>query len=237
MKKAAGYIGPVKRKSEAEKRRREIEAYCVANDIAVVEWFGSESFGTVAFGDWMTGKRIDAVVVAEEWCVSDNVFEFYAYKSVLKRRHSDLVSVKKSGYSGYQLYENILDRFVSTLGRIELENAPIRKPHDRMDKAARGAYIGGRAPMGYRVESGKLVVNESEAPVVRFIMERKHSGATMLSTVSALNREGYRTRNGKEFVISTVQGIWNNEQFYRGYYRYGKDGEWVKGQHEAIIKE
>ena len=91
--------------------------------------------------------------------------------------------------------------------------------------------------MGYRVENGELVINEEEAAVVRFIFERKRSGCTMLSTVDALNKGGYRTRNGKEFVISTVQSIWNNEKMYCGWYKYGKDGEWVKGLHEPIIEE
>ena len=57
------------------------------------------------------------------------------------------------------------------------------------------------------------------------------------SAMEKLNVLGYKTRGGKPFVISTVQSVWNNEMFYKGYYRYGKDGEWVKGQHEAIVKE
>ena len=37
-------------------------------------------------------------------------------------------------------------------------------------------------------------------------------------------------------MISSVQGIWNNERFYRGYYKYGKTGIWVKGEHEPILE-
>jgi hypothetical protein len=81
-----------------------------------------------------------------------------------------------------------------------------------------------------------LVINPDEVPVVEFIFERKFAGYTMLSTVDALNEGGYRTRSGKPFVISTVQSIWNNEPTYRGMYKYGKDGEWVQGEHEPILK-
>jgi hypothetical protein len=59
----------------------------------------------------------------------------------------------------------------------------------------------------------------------------------MGATVTLLNENGYKTRRGKPFVLSTVQSIWNNERTYRGEYRYGKDGEWVKGQHEPILKD
>ena len=238
VKKAVGYIRNGKRKSEIDRQKKAIDGYCIEHDMAVTDWIGmnGETFGEIAYGDWMTGKKVDAVIVADSGYVSGSVYEFYAYKSVLKRRHSDLIAVS-GRFPGYDLYVKLFNELIETMCRIDLENAPIRKPHDRMDKAARGAYIGGRAPMGYKAENGQLVINEQEVPVVRFVMESKHSGKTMLGTVEALNSNGYKTRNGKPFVISTVNGIWKNEMFYRGYYRYSKDGEWVKGQHEPILKD
>ena len=238
MKKVAGYIRKSRKKAEVDQKQEKIRAYCEKNDMIVTEWLGSwtESFGEIAYGDWLNGRKVDAVIVADSTDVSEDVFEFYAYKGVLKRRHSDLIAVE-SRFAGYELYRKLFEGLIDTMCRIELENAPIRKPNDRMDKAARGAYIGGNAPMGYKVESGKLVVNPEEVPVVEFILERKRQGKTMLGTVEELNARGYKTRGGKPFVISTVQSIWKNEMVYKGYYRYGKDGEWVKGQHEAIIKE
>ncbi len=38
-------------------------------------------------------------------------------------------------------------------------------------KAARGGWMGGPAPYGYRIEGGELVVNESEAPLVPRMFE------------------------------------------------------------------
>lgn len=238
MKRVAGWIKPSNRQRDENRQRSVIDDYCLNHEMVVSEWIeGVEMFGDVAFGKWMSGKKIDAVVVADSSLVSGEFFEYYAYKCVLMRRHSDLVAVSGENFSGYKLYGTILEEFIGTLCRVELENEPIRKPHDRVDKAARGAYIGGNAPMGYRVEGGKLVVNPEEVPVVELVMERKHQGKTMLSTVEALNAGGYKTRRGNPFVISTVQSIWNNEPFYRGMYRHGKDGEWVPGQHEAILKD
>lgn len=236
MKRAVGHVySPVKR--ERMRQMRAIEQYCLKNDMSL-EWlsFTAEDFGQVAFGEWLNGRNVDVVVVANSSVVSTDVFTYYAYKSVLRRRHCDLEFVE-SEFTTYKLYGKILDTLVDRICEVELANEPIRKPHDRRDKAARGAYIGGNAPMGYRVEDGKLVVNPEEAPVVEFIMEQKRQGKTMLGTVEALNAKGYKTRRGGPFVISTVQSIWHNEPFYRGMYRIGKDGDWVKGQHEAILKE
>ena len=239
MKRAAGYVS--RRAGGTEEQKEIIKQYCLEHDY-VLEWLDvpeTDGFGSVAYGGWLTGRKVDAVVVADSDAVTDDFFEFYAYKSVLKRRHCDLVAVK-SEFTGYKLYRSVAEKLVDKICEVELRNEPLRKPHDRMDKAARGQYIGGRAPMGYRVEGGKLVVNPEEVPVVLYIMERKHQGCSMLSTVDALNTNGYKTRNGKPFVISTVASIWNNEMLYRGYYRYsgsGKYGEWVPGEHEAILKD
>ena len=119
--------------------------------------------------------------------------------------------------------------------RKELENEPILRKTGRIRKVAKGGYVGGQAPMGYKVEDGKLVVNPEEVPVVLFIMEEKHRGGTKNGTAEKLNAKGYETRRGGPFQISTVQGIWNNEMLYRGYRRSGD--EWVKAQHEAILKD
>lgn len=236
MKKAIGYI---RRGKEGEGDRELITRYSMANDLAVSEWVEEDEDGFMSFacGEWLQNRRVGAIIVADSAVVSDSVYEFYAVKSLLKRKHSDLFAAE-SQFGAYGLYEKILNEFVDTLYRVETENAPIRKNDGRVDKASKGAYIGGRAPMGYRTENGKLVINEEEVPAVLCIMERKHRGCTMLSTVDALNQNGYKTRRGGKWQISTVQGIWNNEMFYKGYYKFGKDGgEWVKGQHEPLIKE
>ena len=237
MRRGVWYIPTEVKARDRKRQEKDVRAYCEANDISLdqVPYTGSD-IGKAVFGDLLKICNADVLVVADTDVVSNDPLMYYAYKSVLKRRHYDLVAVKEN-FGGYRLYTKILDSFIETLCQVELENEPIRKPNDRRDKAARGSYIGGNVPMGYKVEGGKLVVNPDELPVVEFIMDQKQQGKTMLGTVDELNARGYKTRRGKPFVISTVQSIWKNEPFYHGLYRIGKDGEWVKGQHEAILKE
>ena len=240
MKKVAGFLGGNIRKSNAEDVRKKVQEWCAAHEMTVVEWLDGVcgSIGDVAYGNWLNGRKVDAVVVPDAKTVSDDVYEFYAYKAMLKRRHSDLVVAKDgNAFHGHGMYLKALDTLIETMCRVDVENKPLKTMNGRMDKAAKGAYIGGRAPYGYRAEDGKLVVNPDEVPVVEFILAEKHRGATKKGTMEKLNAQGYRTRGGKPFVISTVQSVWNNERFYKGYYRYSKDGDWVKGQHEPIVKE
>lgn len=238
MKKAVGYIRPGKGVKDEARQRKAIEEYCLKEDMQVIAWFdGGEDFGDVAYGNWMGHRKIDAVVAATNGDVTENVFEFYAYRCKLQMRNSNLCVAKWKDYAGYGLHQKIFAEFTRTLCRLELEHEPVRNEGKRVRKALKGGYIGGQAPMGYKVEGGKLVVNPDEVPVVLFIMEEKHAGRTKLGTVEKLNAQGYKTRKGGAFQISTVQGIWNNEQFYRGYYKLKDREEWVKGQHEAILKE
>lgn len=240
MKRVAGYLGSYVRKSEIDKTKKLISEWCAKHEMTVTEWLDGEcgSIGEVAYGNWLNGRKVDAVVIPDAKAASENVFKFYAYKAVLKRRHSDLVIARDGeAFPGYTLYLKILDEMVDTMCRVEVENKPLKTSNGRIDKAVRGAYIGGRTPYGYKVQDGKLVVNPEEVPVVEFILTEKRLGRTKKGTMEKLNALGYKTRGGKPFVISTVQSVWNNEMFYKGYYRYGKDGEWVKGQHEAIVKE
>jgi len=149
----------------------------------------------------------------------------------------EIISVVEDWSAQDRLTAMILENFLAVAAAVERENIRIRTSGGRKQKAKRGGYSGGRAPMGYKVLQGQLVIEPAEAEIVKFIFAEKAKGNSMLGTMKLLNEQGYKTRNGKEFVISTVQSIWNNERTYRGEYRYGEGGEWVQGLHEPILKD
>ena len=231
MKKVVGWLRGGK---DVGVQRNLIESYCRKNDLNIVTWMSGNNFDDCAYGNWMGHRKIDAVVAASNKVVTKNVFEFYAYRCKMRMRNSDLYVANWEDYEGFALHRRIFEAFTDVLVNKELDHEPILRKNGRIRKAAKGGYVGGQAPMGYKVEDGRLVVNPEEVPVVLFIMEEKHRGGTKLGTVEKLNAQGYKTRNGGPFRISTVQSIWNNEELYRGNRRNGD--EWVKGQHEAILK-
>lgn len=225
-------------------QKMQIMEYCAKNGMNIVKWYSDEGesgakyrpgFDEIVYGD-VSNPPYEAVVVAKSDRVARDINVYFYYKASLLRKDIKLISVAED-FGQFGVFSDILETFVVTMAKMERENITKRTSGGRKVKAAQGGYSGGRAPMGYRVQDKQLVINPEEAEVVRFIFERKFNGETMLSTVDALNKAGYRTRNGKEFLISSVQSIWNNERTYRGEYRYGKDGEWVKGQHEPILRD
>ena len=225
-------------------QRSQIEDYCRRNDMTVVHWVSDEGesgakerpgFDEIVYGE-VSNPPYDAVVVAKTDRVARDINVYYYYKMLLIKKDIKLISVAED-FGQLGVFADMLEAFTLCVAKMERENITKRTSSGRKAKAGQGGYAGGRAPMGYRVVDHQLVVNEDEAPAVRFIFQQKAAGNTMLGTVKALNDAGYRTRAGKEFVISTVQSIWNNEPTYRGYYKYGKEGQWVKGQHEPLLKE
>lgn len=124
---------------------------------------------------------------------------------------------------------------LSSFNQMESENIQMRTQMGREAKIKQGGYAGGKPPIGYKVENGELVVVPEEAEIVKLVFSLRKQGGTMMWIADQLNQRGYRTKTGKEFKHSAVQTILNNEDTYRGHYRYGK-GE-VQNQHEAILTD
>ena len=192
-------------------------------------------FDEIVYGE-ASNPPIEAVVVAKSDRVARDINVYYYYKMMLLKKDIKLISVSED-FGNMGVFASMLEAFTLSVAEMERDNITKRTTGGRKKKASVGGYSGGNAPMGYKVQDGRLVINEEEAAVVRKIFEWRDGGATLMSIVEELNDEGYHTRKGNKFVISTVQSIVGNRKTYEGWYKYGKDGEWVKGQHEPILKE
>ena len=80
-----------------------------------------------------------------------------------------------------------------------------------------------------------MVVVPHEAEIVRLVFELRKQGATLVGIAQELNRHGYRTKKGGEFLHSAIQNILANEEPYRGHYKYGSNS--TEDQHEPILTE
>ena len=69
------------------------------------------------------------------------------------------------------------------------------------------------------------------------VFEMKNGGSTYQQIVDTLNENGYVNRSGSKWSISSIQVILGNEKTYRGYYKYGKNGDWVEGEHQPILTD
>lgn len=150
---------------------------------------------------------------------------------------------------------------LSAVAEIERENILVQTMEGRRQKAREGKWNGGFAPYGYKLEDGKLLIDEKEAEVVRIIFDKYIRTTMGTSKIAAwLGDHGYtktcRHNNKREaFTAPFLVGIIDNPVYCgklaygrrhnekvpgtRNQYRIVKQKEFMlyDGIHEAIVSE
>jgi len=81
-----------------------------------------------------------------------------------------------------------------------------------------GVVLGNNRMWGYTKDTGKLVIVEEEAEMVRRIFDMyANDGVGIRTIASFLSEQGYKNSNGNDFSFSTIKGILTNPK-YKGYY-------------------
>jgi DNA invertase Pin-like site-specific DNA recombinase len=94
-----------------------------------------------------------------------------------------------------------------------------------------------KAPVGYLDQGGgkAKTIDPIKGPLVRLAFERYATGGFTLDTLAAtLERDGLRSRNGKQLTINAVWKILHNP-FYMGIMRIERRGEHFLGVHELLV--
>lgn len=225
-------------------QRQQILEYCEKNDMHILKWYedAGESgakqrpgFDEIVYGE-VTNPPVEAVIVAKTDRVARDVNVYFYYKMLLKKKDMELISIAED-FGQLGVFAPMLESFVICAAQMERDNITKRMSGGRRVKAAKGGYAGGRAPMGYKIVDGGYVIEEREAALVRRIFELRAEGLVYRDIADVLEREGYTGREGKVLSYAGVRRIVANEKTYRGWYHYGKTGEWVRGLHEPILTD
>jgi hypothetical protein len=96
----------------------------------------------------------------------------------------------------------------------------------------RGMWMGGKVPLGYRVENRRLVVNEPEAARVRRVFELFAETGSGVETVRRLSAEGIATRSGRPLNKGDVYKLLNLRTYVG---EVAHKGNIYRGEHQAII--
>jgi site-specific DNA recombinase len=119
------------------------------------------------------------------------------------------------------------------------------RTRDKMAAARKkGKWIGGRVPLGYRLDSGKLVVDEGEAELVRALFRAYQEEKSLVATADVLNARGWRTKKCITRTGKRTGGLrWDKGSVHRqltNQVYVGKvdfQGQIYEGEHEAILDE
>ena len=83
----------------------------------------------------------------------------------------------------------------------------------RQDSAAKGKFIGGSPPMGYKSVGGQLVIDEEKAPIIKYAFEQYANGVPKKKIVDELNARGLRNKNGKLYGTTAFQRALRCEKY------------------------
>ena len=249
FKNAIGYIR-VSTEEQAGNDKYGIDAqkqaillYANERKYNIVEWkvdVGSgvkqdrPALNDILYGDNTTNPPYEAVIIFKTDRLARDTKLYFYYLYTLEKKNITLLSTLEEFQEGNEM-ANIYRALLQFVAEQERKNIALRTSKGRSIKAQCGGYSGGRCPYGYKVDSGRLVINEPEKEIVEYIFNEHKNGKPMLTIAEQLNDLGKRTRKGTRFQTSGIRSILQNEPLYRGMYKYGKEMNWVKGVHEPIL--
>lgn len=173
----------------------------------------------------------------------------------LSRSFADYVGILKLFEKHSVTFVSVTEQFNTTTptGRLVLNQLILFSQFERevigeriRDKVRatrrRGAWTGGKPPLGYDVVQKKLVTNTDEALQVRETFQLYLQLGSLRATVEELRRRGWRTKTlttrsartieGSPFSKTTLYTLLSNP-LYKGMVRCGAD--LVPGVHETIV--
>jgi site-specific DNA recombinase len=177
--------------------------------------------------------RIDTVVVYKIDRLSRALMDFAKLVEVFDRHGITFVSITQSfntTTSMGRLTINILLSFA----QFEREVIGERIRDKFAASRRRGMWMGGWTPLGYDVVDRKLLVNETEAGLVRRIFQRFLSLGSVTLLQRELAAEGATTKQGTPFDKTRLYKLLHN-RVYLGMAVH--KGTAHLGEHEAIIEQ
>jgi DNA invertase Pin-like site-specific DNA recombinase len=174
---------------------------------------------------------VDVVVVYKIDRLSRSLMDFAKLVDVFDANEVTFVSVTQAFNTTTSMGRLTLNILLS-FAQFEREVIGERIRDKFAASRARGMWMGGWAPLGYDISERKLVVNESEAALVRRIFERFVRLGSATKLVAELIGQGVVNKRGKPIDKGFVYKLLNN-RLYLGEAIH--KGQSHPGEHDAII--
>lgn len=190
------------------------------------------SLNRLLYGD-IGNPPVEAVVVYKSDRLARDIKLYYYFMMLLEKRGMKLISITEDQVDDGSGLGSIYKALMLFVAEQERKNITMRTAGGRAQKASRGGYSGGNVPYGYKVEDKQLVIDPLEASVAKKIFEMRSWGYGLTKIARLLNEAGIRTRRGNDWLPAGVLSVLNNEDFYKGIYRYS--GIESVGTHRPLI--
>ncbi|VLP53785.1 site-specific DNA recombinase [Streptococcus pneumoniae] len=220
---------------EAQKSR--MKAFAIYNDYEIVGEYedagksGKSIEGRIQFNRMMedikSGKDgVSFVLVFKLSRFARNAADVLSTLQIMQDYGVNLICVE-DGIDSSKDAGKLMISVLSAVAEIERENIRIQTMEGCIQKAREGKWNGGFAPYGYKLEDGKLFINEEEAVAIRTIFDQYVNTTIGANGISKyLENHGIRKiprQNGKNplFDAGLIRKILKNP-VYNGKIAFGR---------------
>jgi DNA invertase Pin-like site-specific DNA recombinase len=175
--------------------------------------------------------RVDVVVTYKLDRLSRSLTDFVKLMETLDAHGTTFVSVTQAFNTTTSMGRLTLNILLS-FAQFERELIGERIRDKFAASRARGMWMGGKVPLGYRVEARKLLVVESEARQVRAIFERFVVLRSATKLAQELRQQGALSKTGMPIDKGYLYRLLANRT-YLG--EAAHKGKVYPGEHEAIV--
>jgi site-specific DNA recombinase len=177
--------------------------------------------------------RVDVVVVYKIDRLSRSLMHFAKLVEVFDANNVTFVSVTQSFNTTTSMGRLTLNILLS-FAQFEREVIGERVRDKIAASRARGMWMGGPVPLGYRVENRKLLVDEDAAATVRRVFEGFAEIGSATKLLPVLSQEGIVTKTGRPFDKGPIAKLLAN-RVYLG--EAVHKGQSFPGEHDAIVTQ
>lgn len=174
---------------------------------------------------------IDIVVVYKIDRLTRNLTDFSKLIEVFERHSVSFVSVTQQFNTTTSMGRLMLNVLLS-FAQFEREVTGERIRDKIAASKAKGMWMGGHLPLGYRVEQRRLLIAETEAALVKRLFNDFVTTRSTTDMVRQLAADGKTNKAGKPFSKQMLYHLLHN-RIYLGEITH--KGKCYPGQHEAII--
>ncbi len=219
-------------------QRERLEAYCKARGWSIAKSYVDDGHSgrdvkRPAYQSMMSERDTwDTVLVIKMDRIHRNSRNFMEMMENLQEWDKNFVSATESFDTSTAMGRFVMD-IIQRIAQLESEQIGERVYMGMSQKARTGpGLLGFNVPLGFEARDGTLVVNPSEARLVREIFDRCLAGDTSEQIAASLNGAGARAKRGGRWTHARILYILHNP-LYAGFLRW--DGFTRPAEHPAIV--